>query len=362
MARQRRSTDSATANLDSLLDTMTNVVGILIIVLIVSQLNVSQAVKRIRDDLEPVSEEQMAKLAEERSVVENQIEQLRQTPGDTVLPADIEKLQTDLAKLQVMVMEAEKKRLQQKDLEAALVFKEKETEQLEKDLTQMREQLVGLDSQTAGLDLAKIPPKKVRLPDPRDPYEDASEVLFYCKGGRVMRIDVPTLLEKTLAALKAEKSIIAEMQGDTPIYDREKTREFIARKNISDGDSTVEIINFPDRGWGQISLVPNFETGGESIQKAADPYSKYRKILKRARSDRDYAYFIVHNDAFETYLLARRIAEEEFAPIGWQPTSSLDIRRALPEIRFEHTPPPPPDTPAKPAPPNPKRKNPAVLD
>jgi len=49
-------------NLDSLLDTMTNVVGILVIVMIVTQLGVRDAVKRIGDavDLEEVAATQEA--------------------------------------------------------------------------------------------------------------------------------------------------------------------------------------------------------------------------------------------------------------------------------------------------------------
>ncbi len=54
MGRRRRK-DSG-ASLDSLLDTMTNVVGILVIVLIVTQLGVGDAVKRISANLPDISE------------------------------------------------------------------------------------------------------------------------------------------------------------------------------------------------------------------------------------------------------------------------------------------------------------------
>lgn len=361
MAR-RRSEGSATANLDSLLDTMTNVVGILIIVLIVSQLNVTQAVKRIRKDLKPVSETQMAALEKESDTVAKQIEMLKETPADDISPDDLEKLKAEVAKLQVMAVDAEKKRSEKDKLDKSLTLKQKELKDMETALAAQRDQVVGMESETAGLDLEKMPAKRVRLPDPRDPYEDASEVLFYCKGDRVMRIDHPGLLKKTLAALKAEKSIVFSMQGKTPVYEREKTKAFIEKKNISDTDAKVKILNFPDRGWGQLVIEPKLESGGESIKAAADPYSIFRKHLKRARSDRNYIFFIVHNDAFETYLLARRIAEEEFVPIGWNPTTATEIRKSLPGIRFEHTPPPPAKTPGKPAPPNPKRKKPPLLD
>ena len=69
MARRRRSS-SGGGSLDSLLDTMTNVVGILVIVLVVTQLGVGEAVKRIEGIDAPLLEltEQEVAAAEQESV------------------------------------------------------------------------------------------------------------------------------------------------------------------------------------------------------------------------------------------------------------------------------------------------------
>ena len=64
MARRRRRGGSGQGNLDSLLDTMTNVVGVLIVVLIVTQVNVSSAAKRIRADLPDVTVAMMEEMVE----------------------------------------------------------------------------------------------------------------------------------------------------------------------------------------------------------------------------------------------------------------------------------------------------------
>ena len=55
---------------------MTNVVGILIIVLIVTQLSISQATKRIRGNLPDVSETQLAQKKEELNKIEDQLKTL----------------------------------------------------------------------------------------------------------------------------------------------------------------------------------------------------------------------------------------------------------------------------------------------
>ena len=55
----RRRKSSSQGSLDSLLDTMTNVVGILVILLTVTQLGVGDAVQRIRGDIAEVSIEDL---------------------------------------------------------------------------------------------------------------------------------------------------------------------------------------------------------------------------------------------------------------------------------------------------------------
>ena len=63
MARRRKNS-GAMGSLDSLLDTMTNVVGVLIVVLIVTQVNVSSAAKRIRANLPEVTVSMMVRLGQ----------------------------------------------------------------------------------------------------------------------------------------------------------------------------------------------------------------------------------------------------------------------------------------------------------
>ena len=109
-------------------------------------------------------------------------------------------------------------------------------------------------------------------------------------------------------------------------------------------------------------MTPDLKRGGQSIGDALKHNSTLRQRINRVKSDRNYIRFLVHPDAFETYLLARRIAEEIFIPVGWEPTSAKDIRRSLPGLRFVHTPPPPPDPNKKKPPPTKPKKKPKVLD
>ena len=63
-------------SLDSLLDTMTNVVGVLIVVLIVTQVNVSSTAKRIRANLPEVTAAMMSELEAKEKIVMERLVQL----------------------------------------------------------------------------------------------------------------------------------------------------------------------------------------------------------------------------------------------------------------------------------------------
>ena len=360
---RRRNTDSSpTGNLDSLLDTMTNVVGILIIVIIVSQINVASAVKRIRAGMEPVSVEQMAKLQSERERVAQQIESVR-SATDKVDPAAMAALQKEVAALEKQLEEVELMDEKNEALVDLFAEKQKTLEELKAAVKREEQGVIGLDQKIARMELQKTPAKRVRLPNPRDPYEDAREVLFFCAGDRIMLVDYPGLLARTVKEIQGKKSLVAEMKGKTPYYHQEQSKKHIGSRRIRSAGVAVSIVTFPDRPWGQLVMTPDFKRGGQTIKEGLAHGSELRQQINRAKSDRNYIRFLVHPDAFETYLLARRLAEEIFIPVGWEPTGAKELRRSLPGIRFAHVPPPPADPkkkpPAKPAKP---KKKPNVLD
>ena len=84
-------------SLDSLLDTMTNVVGVLIVVLIVTQVNVSSAAKRIRANLPEVTVPMMEELRKKEKEVQARLASL-QDPAD-VKAEEVEKAREDLRAL-----------------------------------------------------------------------------------------------------------------------------------------------------------------------------------------------------------------------------------------------------------------------
>ena len=93
--RAKKSDDDEDGGLDSLLDTMTNVVGILVLVLIVTQLGVSEAITEItaastvtEDDLE-AAKQKLVSLADEKTKLKEQTASLASIDMD----AERERLQ-----------------------------------------------------------------------------------------------------------------------------------------------------------------------------------------------------------------------------------------------------------------------------
>ena len=76
MARARKSDEER--SMDSLMDAMTNVVGILLLILIVSSLGISAAVRKIVANIEPVTEQELQIMKTTRENTLQNLEKLRQ--------------------------------------------------------------------------------------------------------------------------------------------------------------------------------------------------------------------------------------------------------------------------------------------
>jgi len=171
MAKKKAGGDEL--NLDSLMDAVTNVVGVLMIVFVVMALNTARVVQKILSELPPVTPEEHQKLVEQ---VKKQPpppadpkkidEQLEQANSD--LKKSIEQLKTiDTAELQAkmkfMDLDTYKKQLEEKK-------KERELNKVESDKL-----LVEVERLKALLDETPVfqppPPTYVRLPNPR-PYPE----------------------------------------------------------------------------------------------------------------------------------------------------------------------------------------------
>lgn len=361
------------ASLDSLLDTMTNVVGILVILLTVTQLGVRDAVERIADSdridparIETSKEEYLALQAERLRLTEkaNELRKAADADADEELRRLaflIEGLQHDVENLQEAAEEerlAKEKEFEQlrKQALAELDRQRKELEPLERTHAEQATELERLKALLATIDdQAPVAAKVITLPNPRPAPEGMEKVVFLCREGRVWPIDTRMLQS---ASVRQVAGIIQrrglgknEKQGVDPDV---LLAEFNKAKP---SDQNFEAELFASGRVPKLRLH-RVEGSGETPQELKRSNSGYRRQLAYINPRGVYVRFIVWPDGFDAYLAARGITDKDPRGVlaGWELRTSTDeySENLAGDLRLGPPPPPkppgqkPPATPPKP--------------
>ena len=183
MARRRSKTSATGANMDSLLDALTNVVGILVIVLVAVQLSSQEAARRMEEmiaQIDPAEQERIkqaakdseAKLEEMKLAIQSESEKEKIDPEKLLasLQEDIAaaelKAKKDLLAAEAAEKAAEEKKLAAEELRKRLLAQLTLLEEKEKEFTVAKTDLLAkLDKMPT---LNAPPPKEVRPPTPKD--------------------------------------------------------------------------------------------------------------------------------------------------------------------------------------------------
>jgi hypothetical protein len=184
-------------SMDSLMDALTNVVGILLLILIISSLGMSAAIKVIVENLPEVSKEQLEQM---KTIVDEQRKQMAQLKDTSTLQEestkDRDKLQAQVA-LRIKDLEDNNKELQDKVNDLA---------ELEKRLKEQKEAKVVNDEEVlvASSELADLraileqtPEREikeadvVRMPNPRLSMAETHANYVVCRGKKVYFIGNP---------------------------------------------------------------------------------------------------------------------------------------------------------------------------
>ncbi len=192
----RRNNGEEERSMDSLMDAMTNVVGILLLILIVTSLGISAAVEKILANIPDVSVEQLEQMKVSREKTLENLRNLEQTHQQTVQnqikPEDAAQL-----KLELEDFEKENKDLADKtsdiDEWKKKVEQEKETKikKDEKVLTAEAEdrRLAAILAQTPEVEVADA--KVIKLPNPRR-SEDRDRIYYIlCKNQKLYFVGDP---------------------------------------------------------------------------------------------------------------------------------------------------------------------------
>lgn len=194
MARRPRADDER--SMDSLMDALTNVVGILLLILIISSLGISAAVKKVVENLPEVSKEELEAMKVSRDSTLKNLQELEQTHNRTVenLPTEEE-----AAQLVVELEEFEKdnKDLADKTSDIAAWHEKVTAEEAAKAENDAKVQAADTRNRELAALLATTPElqvaaaKEVLMPNPRVAEADSVALYLVCKFGRLYFVGDP---------------------------------------------------------------------------------------------------------------------------------------------------------------------------
>lgn len=385
---RQRSGDSQ-GSFDSLLDTMTNVVGILVILLVVTQVGVRDALDRIRRSLPDVSAAQLADLRQTAATGKQELARLiavsrELDPDEERDQAAVLALKEDIARLREALKDKELPEVSLDAVREAVATLLQQLKERNEQLRRIQEEIARVKALLDDTPPRKAPPPKVvRLPNPRPAPPGARPLWFTCCHNRVAFADTeafaPLALERVRTArqgllyrapgklaahgLKKWKSardrqVVLEEQL---VYDPDKLVALFRQRDIGTRDYRLVVRVLGDLARENLFVQPR-RGGGETARQIAFGTSRYQSRLRRIDPAKHYVRFLVWPDSFEAYIEARRILERHTLAAGWVIHSSPDWHIAGNfglNLHGEKAPPPPPPAPPKPRPPPPP---PIVLD
>ncbi|MBI1375163.1 MAG: hypothetical protein GC159_20785 [Phycisphaera sp.] len=355
MARRKKKSQEDIGSLDSLLDTMTNVVGILVILLAVTQIGVGDAIKRIKGfedfgaNISPEEiESKQAEVDELQKLVAKLSEQWAgldgQTRPDLAAQVEIKKLIEDLKK---QLKEKPDKTVDTAAIQKQIDERKKQAEAMEKQILAAQNEVAKLKAALDSTPERESPaPQVVTLPNPRPAPEGAKPLNYICREGRIIPVDVDRfqeIAEQNMRRINPEVNDKGEIDCDAVV-------SFFQQHTLGDRNFALRIKIHNHRPYIVFERKVNVKgevMAGETTEQMLNRNSEYQRTIRRANPNKQYVRFLVWPDSFDTYLAAREIASENDLLAGWEPQGSSNewAERMNGNLVCIGMPPPPPPKP-----------------
>jgi len=364
---KRRVTHDEELPFVALMDTMTNVVGVLIIVLVMIAISLASSVKKVLSELPPVTVEQLQELLKQISDAKPKEDPKKVAEEMKKLE---EQLKKDKAEIKIFDMdEATTKNVV--DLDDLNKKLEEQKKQRELKKMSVEVQFNEIDRLKALLDSTPVyvppPPTVVKLPNPRPMPEKAVLQRFIVVNNRVVYLNETEFMKLIVTEVeKNKKSLMFEgvvndpfgvpytvmergKKVPKPFMDRKKIMAHFQRVRMSTKDIKMELIEFPNSSRLQMRLSPNPD-GGDTLESLNNAASVFQRASRKFKSEPDsVVWFTVFKDSLNTYLAARDVADNIGVPVGWALSDTPYYQVPIQEFEVDFVPgkpqpPPPPGT------------------
>lgn len=203
----------------ALMDTMTNVVGVLIIVLVMVGLSVSNVVKTVLSDLPPVTKEELAEIRENAKSLPKlpTPEQLEEQKKKA--ETDLKKILEDLKTVDVSDLESKMKAMDLDEYKKQLELRKKEREAQKAATDKLQAEVERLKALLDQTPIYQPPPAKyVRLPNPRPYPEKPNETRVLVAKQGVLSFNQPKFMQPILDGMEKVKSQLEYQRVEYPIF------------------------------------------------------------------------------------------------------------------------------------------------
>jgi hypothetical protein len=350
MPRPRPAENEAVGQ-DSFLDVVTNIVGILIILVMVVGIRAKQAPAEesigpestANQEIAPltpvatkptepvITDEQLAKQRTELEALESDLKQA-QVKHDT-LTAQSQEIEQQTALIQ---KEHLRQRMIQERLNTLMAMGRIELEEIGKKFSgndqqqfEIQQQLLNKQqelqqTQAAAQALQSKKPTTVEVAmqgTPLSKIVDGTEVHFQIRGERVAYVPLEELIEFARKDMKPEVNAmksLADLQNSTEKEFRTRARRgFEMRYRLMiNTDGTGNRVSI---GLARFELVPTQASLGETLTEAMAPQSQFRMDLREASPRNTTVTLWVYADSFALY----RAVQEEIRKLGYQVAGRL---------------------------------------
>lgn len=331
---RRRRADNA-MSLDSLLDTVTNVVGFLVIILAVVQLNVVYAPGLTTPPIPP------------RGASRNGNEQQKKDEMSKKLKKDLKELRNRLAAL---LNQIEQKKGAIENTRVGMARTEKgtidnrivnllaEMEKIKEKIKNARRDLADLGRKKGaaqrGITAAQAPRKEtipnIRIVEvytpgsgnPKPAWVTKKQIWFVCRKGRVFRLNSERLdkllidnIRRCLRTPRGKKIVLTSQEA-------KKIVRYFDSHRICDKYVRIKI-EYIDFGFtGSLVAIYKFrnDRNGETAAAIRTGQSQFERYLRGQSPRKAWVRFFVWNDSFELYRRLRKITERDCRfDVGWRP-------------------------------------------
>ncbi|MFC1889010.1 hypothetical protein ACFL4G_04560 [Thermodesulfobacteriota bacterium] len=299
--------------LDSLLDIVTNIVGILIIILALVTMNVAQAVKNTPSEEDLQRKAASDSLAEEIRELHDRLEALLQ---------EIEKKQSKFDSQEGVKQQKDQK----KSLEELLRKLQDEKESLRRKIKEKNKELEDLTNQ---LEAPPPEPEQMIIPlvsivqyssdDPskKAAWEYKDRIVYFCRNGCIFPYRGNELVMEAVRTCLGIPS--GKIELDKPSF--KKVERYFSSHDVGDEYIHIKAEYIDMFNTADLAITIEFrrDVQGDMENALRNGNSDLKKQLSALRHQDHWVMFFVFDDSFETFLLARKMAKDHNLESGWIP-------------------------------------------